>query len=255
MKRILVFVVLFISLLNVVYAGEDNSNMLAEGKNLVDSRIACDKLGDEQLESIGEYYMEQMHPGGAHEAMDAMIGGEGSASLKQMHINMAKQMYCGESNGNGMMSNSMMRGGMMQMMGNNFGNGMMAPFWANTGYYSSSPVWVILSLVLFGLVIYFGYKVIQDNKDKKSIWLLITSIVLLALLNGSGMMGFGIIGLGMVFGMLMMVLFWGAIIWIIFYFFKSISQGSENSQEILKKRYAKGEISKKQFEAMKKELR
>src|SRR3989338_697642 len=68
-----------------------------ETKQLIDSGISCDKLTDEQLESIGDYYMEQMHPGEAHEMMDQMMGGEGSESLRQVHINMAKRLYCNEN--------------------------------------------------------------------------------------------------------------------------------------------------------------
>src|SRR3989344_4253021 len=65
-------------------------------KQLIDSRANCDNLNDEQLESMGDYYMEQMHPGQAHEFMDSMMGGEGSESLKLVHINMAKRIYCNE---------------------------------------------------------------------------------------------------------------------------------------------------------------
>src|SRR3989344_6808520 len=98
-------------------------------KQLIDSRANCDNLNDEQLESMGDYYMEQMHPGQAHEFMDSMMGGEGSESLKLVHINMAKRIYCNEDVyiGYGMMSNMMGRGfsrggGMMGMMGGYYGD-------------------------------------------------------------------------------------------------------------------------------------
>ncbi len=133
---------------------------------------------------------------------------------------------------------------------------MMYPFWfSDYGYYNSSPVFMVLSTLLFCLAVYSAYMFFEHGREKKWLWVFVCSIILLAFSGSSGMMGFGIISLGMAFGMLMMVLFWGAIIWLVFSLFKSIVSGSENSQELLKKRYAKGEISKKQFEAMKKDLR
>ena len=94
-------------------------------EQLMKDKVACDQLTDEQLEGIGDFIMEQMHPGELHEQMDAMMGGEGSESLTQMHIAMAKRLYCHEANATyGMMGNNSMIGGMMgAMMG---GQGMMA---------------------------------------------------------------------------------------------------------------------------------
>src|SRR3989344_1666488 len=163
-----------------------------ETKQLIDSGIDCDKLTDEQLESIGDYYMEQMHPGEAHEMMDQMMGGEGSESLRQVHINMAKRLYCNEDVG------GMMGGGMMNMMmGNNMmGSGMIGNYPA---YYGYNSFWNILWLIF-----------------------LIGVIVL--------------------------------IIWLIYKFTKK-GKESETPINILQKRYAKGEINKKQIDEMKKELR
>lgn len=51
------------------------------------------------------------------------------------------------------------------------------------------------------------------------------------------------------------LLFWAVIIWVIASLFKHHDQTSEpESLEILKTRYAKGEITKKEFEEMKKDL-
>ena len=156
-----------------------------ETKQLIDSGIGCDKLADEQLESIGDYYMEQMHPSKAHEMMDQMMGGEGSESLKQVHINMAKRLYCNEDVG------GMIGGGMMNMMG----SGMMGNYQAYYGYNNFwNILWLIFLIGVIVLIIWFIYKFIKKGKK------------------------------------------------------------SETPINILKRRYASGEITKKEFEEMKKEL-
>jgi len=156
-----------------------------ETKQLIDSGIGCDKLADEQLESIGDYYMEQMHPSKAHEMMDQMMGGEGSESLKQVHINMAKRLYCNEDVG------GMMGGGMMNMMG----SGMMGNYPAYYGYNNFwNILWLIFLIGVIVLIIWFIYKFTKKGKK------------------------------------------------------------SETPINILKRRYASGEITKKEFEEMKKEL-
>jgi hypothetical protein len=108
--------------------------------------------------------MEQMHPGEAHKVMDKMMGGEGSESLRLMHIAMAKRLYCNDINdavnygmrGYGMMgSGKNVYGGMMNMMGGSFGYGMMG----NWGYgmMVSSGYWSFINflsvLLIIGLVI------------------------------------------------------------------------------------------------------
>src|SRR3989344_6872430 len=98
MKKIIaLFGVLLISIF-LVSANGDHQNEMEEGKKLVESNVDCEDLTDEQLETIGEYFMEQMHPGEAHEAMHEMMGiEEGTEYHKQFHVNIAKMMYCGES--------------------------------------------------------------------------------------------------------------------------------------------------------------
>ena len=59
------------------------------------------------------------------------------------------------------------------------------------------------------------------------------------------------------FGFIILILFWGLIIWLVVWlimkFIKS-QQKSESALDILKKRFAKGEITKKEFDEMKKGL-
>src|SRR3989338_3321456 len=120
------------------------SDAIAQGKVLVESNASCDSLTQEQLESIGEYYMEQMHPGKAHEYMDSMMGGEGSESLRSAHIQMAQVLYCGKTDipltYGGMMGMGMMGGygagatGGYGMMGTGARSGMMGFASGSQGY-------------------------------------------------------------------------------------------------------------------------
>ncbi len=194
MRKTLLFIMGIVLLLNInlVFAHEHD---FAETKQLIDSEISCEKLTDEQLESMGDYYMEQMHPREAHEIMDNMMGGEGSKSLRQVHINMAKRLYCNDNLyiGYGMMGS----GGMMEMM-NMLGGGMMGGYPASYAY-SNYGYWNIFWILLFAAVIFL-------------------------------------------------------IVWIV-YKFGIKKTASEIPLNILKKRFAKGEITKKEFDDMKKEMR
>ena len=95
----------------------------SKAKEIIESGVSCDELSKDQLELLGDYYMEQMHPGEQHELMDKMMGGEGSESLRQAHIFMARRWYCGDAVGMGMMG--MMMGGNVGMGGGVMGSGMM----------------------------------------------------------------------------------------------------------------------------------
>jgi putative membrane protein len=79
------------------------------------------------------------------------------------------------------------------------------------------------------------------------------------LFNFGGMTGYGFGGGWMLFGSIFMILFWIAIILLIIWLYKQITgtqkeAPTESALEILKKRYAKDEISKEEFEKMKKDL-
>ena len=190
MKKTILILALFLLGIVAVLAQESPDSEIEEGRKLVESKISCNELSEEQLEAMGDYYMEQMHPGESHELMDTLMGGEGSASLRQVQINMAKRIYCNDNVyiGYGMMGS----GGMMNMMG----RGMMGGY--PTSYdYSNYGYWNIFWIVLFAAVILL-------------------------------------------------------IVWIIHRF--GIKTASETPLTILKTRFAKGEITKKEFEGMKKEL-
>lgn len=75
-------------------------------------------------------------------------------------------------------------------------------------------------------------------------------------------------GFGFGFGWIFMLLFWGLVIWAIFALVRSGSghsccgghdhsekgHGEKTALDILKERYAKGEVSKEDFDRMKKDL-
>ena len=66
-------------------------------------------------------------------------------------------------------------------------------------------------------------------------------------------------GWWMAFGGIWMVLFWGGLIALIVWGIKRISSGSNSSSgrnplDIVKERYAKGEITREEFEHLKREL-
>jgi len=92
----------------------------------------------------------------------------------------------------------------------------------------------------------------MSNKDS-TLWILIALLVAAILLSGGGMMGFG-----MGFGVIIMVLFWGAIIWLVISLINAGTKKSEETPEsaltILKKRYARGEVTREQYLEMEKEL-
>ena len=186
MKKELLILAIFLMGIASVFAQESPDKEIEAGKSLVESKKACEELNNEQLESIGDYYMEQMHPGEAHEIMDNMMGGEGSKSLKQVHINMAKRLYCNE--------NVYVGYGMMNMMGGGvIGNYQPYYSYSNNGYWNLFWIaFLVAAIIIIALLVYkFGIKK---------------------------------------------------------------ADASETLLSILKKRLARGEITKKQFDDMKREL-
>ncbi len=139
-SKTIVSIFLIVMLAMFVVANEDE---FAEGKQLIDSKVSCDSMTDAQLKSVGEYIMEQMHPGEAHEAMDKMMGLEDNAEKdSQFHINLARNMYCGQG---GMMGGNYAPGMMNYRTG---GVGMMGPgmmSWESP----LSSVWGILTAIFF----------------------------------------------------------------------------------------------------------
>lgn len=161
----IIFFVFMILLLNLSLANAHITQQeINEVKSLINSKVSCKSLSDSQLEIMGEYYMEKMHPGEAHELMDKMMGGEGSESLWQMHINMAKRIYCNEDVSGTM---GMMNGGMMSMMmGGNMGYGMMGNYGYGFGYWNFLNV--LYAILLIGLIILVFLGIIKLWRNMKN---------------------------------------------------------------------------------------
>jgi putative membrane protein len=90
------------------------------------------------------------------------------------------------------------------------------------------------------------------------IWIIVGVVVFIVMFGGYGMGHYGMMRFSMGFGFLFMLLFWGALIWLVVTLIHSAfnkKDRNDNALSILKNRYAKGEISKKQFEEMKKEVK
>jgi len=93
-------------------------------------RLDLSKISDDDWERLGDAVMELQHPGQAHEVMDQMMGGEGSDSLKAMHIYMGQRyLDCssdlGMMGGTSGMTGGMMGGNMMGMMGGGMMNNLL----------------------------------------------------------------------------------------------------------------------------------
>ncbi|PJC45338.1 hypothetical protein CO037_01965 [Candidatus Pacearchaeota archaeon CG_4_9_14_0_2_um_filter_30_8] len=151
-KKFLVFAIALVYLFGSLafFVSAHSAEELAQAKSIIDVGTVCSQLNSTQLAMIGEYYMEQIHPGEAHEQMDAMMGGEGSQTLEQMHIAMAYRFYCDSSNPTGSDYSSYGMMGGQGMMGNSVdGYGMM------NSYYNSWYNWILVAffILIIGLII------------------------------------------------------------------------------------------------------
>ena len=151
-----IFTILILLLVISIVSAEKNNFEAA--REVINSKIACDNLNENQLESLGDYYMEQIHPEEAHEYMDSMMGGEGSESLRRVHINMARSFYCGDQYAmSPMMMNSVM-GRPNGMMGN----------YRMMGYPGYFGLWGITSFLFYVvLIVLIVWAVIYLSKNKR----------------------------------------------------------------------------------------
>src|SRR3989344_1098361 len=94
MKKIFTLLIIAVIVLTNFSVAEES---FIQAQEIIKQRVSCLDLSESQLEALGDFYMEQMHPGELHEIMDARMGGEGSESLRQVHINMGRMFYCGQN--------------------------------------------------------------------------------------------------------------------------------------------------------------
>jgi hypothetical protein len=176
---------LIVLLASIAFVSATVDASILEGQKLVDSKASCNTLTYDQLEKIGDYYMEQMHPGAAHEMMDRMMGGDGSESLRQVHINIAKRLYCNEDvyvgygvagTGRGMMGTSYGSRGFSGpgMMGygtsTGYGYGMMG--FGNSYFGGWGIADILLLILVIGLIVivylHIWRKTRGEEKSKRS---------------------------------------------------------------------------------------
>jgi hypothetical protein len=168
MRLAFIFIALLLAGVAMATMTTDDFN---NAKALVSSNTSCDKLGNSQLQLMGEYFMELMHPGEAHDAMDRMMGFEDNAAAdEQFHINLGRAMYCNSGNASvrpyGMMFSGMMASG---MMGNSYSGYGGIPRTGMMGYgYQGYNVFELLAIVLLiGLIILVYLQVWKKAKEKK----------------------------------------------------------------------------------------
>ncbi len=148
----------FVLLATSVIAQDMHDDDIARGEQLVADNADCSTLDNEDLVAIGEYLMEQMHPGEQHELTHQHMGiEEGTPEHDAVHLTMARTMYCGQGMMGGMMGPGMMRGTMMnyQNAGMHYGTYGMMSTWG-------SVLWTIFGIGVFLLVWLWVFKLWKD---------------------------------------------------------------------------------------------
>ncbi len=212
MKRIILLAFLLFVLTGLSFAHSENPqkdidsvlNTIRTTQNVIsDKDIDVSKVDDLTLEKLGDAVMSLYVPDKAtHEYMDSMMGGEGSISLRNIHIAIGANYI------------AYLKGERAFPF---MGPGMMfSPFRGRKNIFGGWPMgWM-----------HWNYP-----------W-----------------MGFGNYGLG---GWFMMILLFVAIIVIIYLLVRDKNirfSSGKTPLDILKERYAKGEISKEEFDRIKKDL-
>ena len=151
MRRLLALIlIIMVNITSINFSLAHGEEDFAKAEELIRQKISCGELTDEQLELIGEYYTEQMHPGELHEIMDEKMGGESSESLRQAHINMGLAFYCGE---HGLMSSGMMNTMMGRGMMNGFSNIRSSSYYGAGMTGPGIFIGVIITLIIIILVL------------------------------------------------------------------------------------------------------
>lgn len=141
-----------------------DTNITAALKNIFDSqsvsdqsKIDCSKVTDSQFEKLGDAYMGLGISEQQHTAMENIMGGEGSATLTQAHINMGRSyLGCWSNYKGGPSISSPMMGQYGIVSGNMMGwSTMMGGYYGNSiwaGWPTMILIWAVLILVVVSLV-------------------------------------------------------------------------------------------------------
>ena len=185
-------------------------------------QVQCSQLTATNFNNLGDYFMDQMM-GSAHQSMEqAVIAQSGQAGLDAMHIGMGERF-------SGCNPNAAVPGGMMGY------GGMMGNYGYNNYYNNGTSSAPYQNNFPFNNMMGYGY-------------------------NYDPMMGYGYAN---PFGWIFMVLFWALIVVGIIALVRWAGHGGHrhgwhdrgsSALDVLKERYAKGEIDKKEFDEKKKDL-
>lgn len=123
------------------------------------AEIDCSRVSDEQFEKLGDAYMSVMLPNEQqHQAMDNMMGGEGSDALRQAHITMGRSyLGCWSNYNSGPIYMPMMSNGYYPHGGYAYGGwgiGMMSPF----GWITTLLIWTLLVLGIVAIIKWINKK-------------------------------------------------------------------------------------------------
>jgi hypothetical protein len=127
------------------------------------NQIVCNKVTDSQFQKLGDAYMGLGITEQQHNAMENMMGGEGSATLTQAHTNLGRAYI-------GCWANYSSGPSVMPMMGGygtsinqpyNYG-GMMGGYYGGYGLFGLITMILIAILSILGIT--FLVKLLQKNK-------------------------------------------------------------------------------------------
>ncbi len=163
--------ILIISAFAVYAQAEDFST----AKQIIADKVQYAQMTDVQFELVGDYFMDLM-TSSRHSAMDTMMGGDGSESLKQFHIALGKNNYQYYLQ-TGKLQSGMMGQTQSQpfwMMGSNqaivpslgVSYGMMGYGWTLGSSIFGLVCFAIVSFI-FALIFWLTYKWLINPKKRK----------------------------------------------------------------------------------------
>lgn len=138
-------------------AHSDDHNFTG-AKEIIAQETACSELTEDQLAEVGDYYMEQLHPGEMHDVMDEHMGGEGSESLRRAHLQIADEYYCSQFAS----SQVDQEGGRMPMMH----NGWVGTGWFGMGGWFGFLIGLTLLILLILAIIYLIQKITESKEQE-----------------------------------------------------------------------------------------